>query len=103
MIVLAIFFSAVLSFSMSLWWTVEKNDISGGFTMGSWILAVATLPIGFANYRHSTDCQCWKKRSIAQEQSTALDAELGASGNETEGTLVLDPAEDEAISGENTA
>lgn len=71
--------------------------------MGSWILAVATLPIGFASYRHTTDCQCWKKRSAAHEQSTALHAELGASSNDTESTLVPDPAEAEAISSENIA
>jgi hypothetical protein len=47
------------SFTMSLWWTLAHNDISGGFTLGAWFIAAATFPIGLISYQHSLKCKCW--------------------------------------------
>jgi hypothetical protein len=74
LILLGITFSSMLSLTLSLWWSFTRNDISGGFTLGAWILAVAAMPIGFASYRHNSECLCWKR--LSQPETLQDPAEL---------------------------
>jgi hypothetical protein len=53
------FIAAGTSLGISLWWTISHRDVSGGFTLGAYIIALATLPLGTFAYRHSSNCRCW--------------------------------------------
>ena len=67
LIILA-FLAFAISLSLAMWWSVSRNDVSGGFTIGSYIVAVVALPIGIASYQHSrSGCQCWQARSVSNE------------------------------------
>jgi len=56
------------SLSFAVWWSVSRNDVSGGFTIGSYIVAVIALPIGIASYQHSrSGCQCWQSTGANDE------------------------------------
>jgi hypothetical protein len=48
----------VASLVLAVWWSATRDDISGGFTLGAYILAAATLPTGLASYSHSFYCRC---------------------------------------------
>jgi hypothetical protein len=47
-----------LSLAVSLWWSISRQDVSGGFTMGAYMVAAASLPLGFVSYRHWETCHC---------------------------------------------
>lgn len=61
-LVATLFLLVASSFGLAVYWAIAHNDVSGGFTMGSYIATVATLPVGVVGYRHSHSCQCWVKR-----------------------------------------
>jgi hypothetical protein len=50
-----------ISLILAVWWSVTHNDLSGGFTLGAYILAAAALPTGLASYTHSFHCRCWSR------------------------------------------
>lgn len=60
-IVVSIFLVVSFSLSISLWWSISHNDISGGFTVGAYVVAVASLPVGFVSYKHNDSCRCWAR------------------------------------------
>ncbi|KAI2467047.1 hypothetical protein F4781DRAFT_329473 [Annulohypoxylon bovei var. microspora] len=49
----------IASFGISLWWSVNHDDVSGGFGMGSYMLAVSSVIIAIATYMHRQHCRCW--------------------------------------------
>ena len=50
------------SLTLALWWSLTRNDVSGGFTMAAYIVAVGGLPLASIQMRHSQRCNCWKNR-----------------------------------------
>ncbi|KAK3720374.1 hypothetical protein LTR37_003785 [Vermiconidia calcicola] len=63
-IILIVLCAATILFSLTiaLWWTLtHHNDVSGGFTMGGYIVAVSGLPLYVMQNRHSKDCRCWRR------------------------------------------
>ena len=35
----------LISLTIALWWSLTKNDVSGGFTMAAYVVAIAGLPL----------------------------------------------------------
>ncbi|KAI1140268.1 hypothetical protein F5Y05DRAFT_311326 [Hypoxylon sp. FL0543] len=58
----AAFSLLIASFGLSLWWSINHDDVSGGFGMGSYTLGVSTVIIAVASYVHSSSCRCWARR-----------------------------------------
>lgn len=52
----------ILSLAVAMWWTSTRNDISGGFTVGSYVVGVVGLPLGLAGLGHYRVCRCWKTK-----------------------------------------
>ncbi|KAI0885759.1 uncharacterized protein GGS22DRAFT_134205 [Annulohypoxylon maeteangense] len=52
----------IASLGISLWWSVNHDDVSGGFGMGSYMLAVSSVIIAISTYMHRQDCRCWTPR-----------------------------------------
>lgn len=48
------------SLTLALWWSMVKNDVSGGFTMAAYVVAVGGLPLASIQIRHNQRCRCWK-------------------------------------------
>lgn len=65
-----------LSLSLALWWAETHDDISGGFTVGSYIVAIAGIPIGLASLIHFRSCKCWECKGSRQECSRSEDIAL---------------------------
>ncbi|KAI1389648.1 uncharacterized protein F4822DRAFT_399098 [Hypoxylon trugodes] len=55
----------ICSFVVSVCWSVIREDVSGGFTMGSYIIAVPGVAIAIVGYLHREHCQCWKRRKVS--------------------------------------
>ncbi|KAK9415354.1 hypothetical protein SUNI508_10544 [Seiridium unicorne] len=49
----------VLSASVATWYSLTYSDVSGGFAIGSYIVAVMTMVITIPGYQHSRSCTCW--------------------------------------------
>lgn len=52
----------LVSLTIALWWSLTKNDVSGGFTMAAYIVAIVGLPLGSIQIRHNRRCKCWRNR-----------------------------------------
>ncbi|KAI1185595.1 hypothetical protein F5B17DRAFT_407327 [Nemania serpens] len=50
----------ILSFALAIWWWRSQNDLSGGFTLGSYIIAVDALVVAVAGKFHAPNCRCRK-------------------------------------------
>ncbi|KAI0198263.1 hypothetical protein F4808DRAFT_262980 [Astrocystis sublimbata] len=50
----------VASFVLALWWARTQGDISAGFTLGSYIVALDALVVAAAGIFHVPSCRCWK-------------------------------------------
>ncbi|KAI0161291.1 hypothetical protein GGR57DRAFT_352838 [Xylariaceae sp. FL1272] len=50
----------VSSLILALWWARSAGDISAGFTVGSYVVAVVALVIAAAGVFHAPGCRCWK-------------------------------------------
>lgn len=63
-VLLMLFTTATLSASLALalWWSVSQKDVSGGFTIGAYVLAAAGLPIAVGGSVHG---QSWKQDSCS--------------------------------------
>ncbi|KAI1459171.1 hypothetical protein F4805DRAFT_87918 [Annulohypoxylon moriforme] len=55
----------IASLGISLWWSVNHDDVSGGFGMGSYMLAVSSVIIAIATYMHRQDCRCWTRGQVS--------------------------------------
>ncbi|KAH6682864.1 hypothetical protein B0J14DRAFT_556139 [Halenospora varia] len=47
------------SLTLALWWSITRNDVSGGFTMAAYIVAVFGVPLGCLQIMHNKRCRCW--------------------------------------------
>lgn len=61
-----------LSLALALWWALTHDDISGGFTVGGYIIAATGLLLVVPGYRHSQLCQCWPKDVVRAETAVEL-------------------------------
>lgn len=50
------------SLALGLGWSVARNDVSGGFTMAAYVVAVGGIPLAFVQIQHNQRCKCWKSR-----------------------------------------
>lgn len=61
------FLTFIGSLELALWWSFTRNDVSGGFTMAAYVVAVGGLPLASLQMRHNHRCQCWKKTQWQRE------------------------------------
>ena len=47
-----------VSLALSLWWSIWKSDVSAGFTLGAYVLAVGTAITMPLQSRHNKRCRC---------------------------------------------
>ncbi|KAI8625494.1 hypothetical protein F5Y19DRAFT_266986 [Xylariaceae sp. FL1651] len=48
------------SFALALWWARSQGDVSAGFTLGSYVVAVIALITAAMGMFHAPSCRCWK-------------------------------------------
>ncbi|KAI3327682.1 hypothetical protein HD806DRAFT_483628 [Xylariaceae sp. AK1471] len=48
------------SFGLALWFASTRGDVSAGFTLGGYVIAVDALVAAVVGIIHSPRCQCWK-------------------------------------------
>ena len=61
-ILIALCFATVtLSLSIALWWSFYANDVSGGFTMAGYIVALGGIIMFPIQSAHSKSCTCWRR------------------------------------------
>ncbi|KAI1481165.1 hypothetical protein F4774DRAFT_59704 [Daldinia eschscholtzii] len=53
------------SLGLSIWWSINNGDVSGGFGMGSYMLAISSVIIAVATYMHRSDCRCWVHQQVS--------------------------------------
>ncbi|MCJ1458337.1 hypothetical protein MMC28_008708 [Mycoblastus sanguinarius] len=53
------FLTIVGSLAPALWRSADRDDLSGGFSLGQYILGVGVFVIGCAVAIHSKTCTCW--------------------------------------------
>ncbi|KAI1442901.1 hypothetical protein F5Y02DRAFT_394857 [Annulohypoxylon stygium] len=56
----------VASFGISLWWSISYGDVSGGFGIGSYMIAASGGIIAISTYVHRQNCRCWVRGSVSQ-------------------------------------
>ncbi|KAI0012543.1 hypothetical protein F4779DRAFT_39976 [Xylariaceae sp. FL0662B] len=49
----------ISSLGISLWWSIDHGDVSGGFGIGSYTVGISGLIIALASYTHRSHCRCW--------------------------------------------
>jgi len=52
-------FAIASSLTLALWWSITKNDVSSGFTIAAYVVAVFGLPVASVQVRHNRTCKCW--------------------------------------------
>ena len=60
-LILAAFIGFSVSLVLALWYSIIHEDVSGGFTIGSYVIAAAGFLVAIPGYRHSFSCRCWGK------------------------------------------
>ena len=61
-LILSTFLIILTSVALALWKSVKDDDVSGGFTLGQYIVAAGGLVIFGVITIHARTCVCWKKR-----------------------------------------
>lgn len=56
------------SLALALWRSFTRNDVSGGFTMAAYVVAVDGLPWASLQMRHSQRCNCWRKTQESERE-----------------------------------
>ncbi|KAI1778103.1 hypothetical protein F4818DRAFT_286923 [Hypoxylon cercidicola] len=51
------------SLALSLWWSINHGDVSGGFGIGSYMVGISGVIIAVARYMH---CRCWVRGQTSQ-------------------------------------
>lgn len=49
------------SLSIALWWSMTAHDVSGGFTMAGYIVALGGIIMYPIQSAHSRNCTCWRR------------------------------------------
>ncbi|KAI0454470.1 hypothetical protein F5B21DRAFT_238354 [Xylaria acuta] len=53
-------FGVLASFGLALWWAQSQGDVSAGFTIGGYVIAVDALVVAVVGVVHRSGCRCWK-------------------------------------------
>ncbi|KAI0485640.1 hypothetical protein F4859DRAFT_471940 [Xylaria cf. heliscus] len=53
-------FGVLMSFGLALWWAQSQGDVSAGFTIGGYVIAVDALVVAVVGVVHRPGCRCWK-------------------------------------------
>lgn len=53
-------FGVLASFGFALWWARSRGDVSAGFTIGGYLIAVDALVVAVVGIVHRPGCRCWK-------------------------------------------
>ncbi|KAI1165413.1 hypothetical protein F5B18DRAFT_168882 [Nemania serpens] len=56
----AVVFGVVASFGVALWWAQSQGDVSAGFTIGGYVIAVDALVVAVVGLVHRPRCRCWE-------------------------------------------
>ncbi|KAI1195814.1 hypothetical protein F5X97DRAFT_230937 [Nemania serpens] len=59
-LIAAVVFGVVASFGVALWWARSQGDVSAGFTIGSYVIAVDALVVAVFGLVHRPRCRCWE-------------------------------------------
>ncbi|KAI2642024.1 hypothetical protein GGS21DRAFT_486882 [Xylaria nigripes] len=51
------------SLGIALWWGLSRGDVSAGFTMGSYVVALVALVVAVFGAVHWPRCRCWSRKS----------------------------------------
>ncbi|KAI0097871.1 hypothetical protein GGR51DRAFT_540015 [Nemania sp. FL0031] len=54
-----VIFGVIASFGVALWWAQVQGDVSDGFTIGGYIIAVDALVVAVVSLVHRPTCRCW--------------------------------------------
>ncbi|OTA70099.1 hypothetical protein K449DRAFT_380111 [Hypoxylon sp. EC38] len=62
---LAVTVSLILaSLVISLWWSADHDDVSGGFGIGSYMVTLSSAIVAVTSYAHRSTCRCWKREQV---------------------------------------
>jgi len=61
-------FTILASFCGALWRSVQRDDMSGGFTLASYILAVGVFIVLGMTGIHARTCVCWQKQKDVEDE-----------------------------------
>ncbi|KAI0549518.1 hypothetical protein F4679DRAFT_264161 [Xylaria curta] len=59
-LIATVFFGVLASFGLALWWAQSRRDVSAGFTIGGYVIAVDALVVAVVGVVHRPGCRCWK-------------------------------------------
>ncbi|KAI0539339.1 hypothetical protein GGR58DRAFT_464694 [Xylaria digitata] len=59
-LIAAVIFGIAASFGIAVWWAQSQRDVSAGFTIGGYIIAVDALVVAIFSGVHMPGCRCWK-------------------------------------------
>ncbi|TRX97366.1 hypothetical protein FHL15_001644 [Xylaria flabelliformis] len=59
-LIATVFFGVLASFGLALWWAQSQADVSAGFTIGGYVIAVDALVVAVVGVVHRPGCRCWK-------------------------------------------
>jgi hypothetical protein len=49
----------MISLILAIWWSVTRNDIQGGCTLGGYMVSISAIIVGIAGLLHRPKCKCW--------------------------------------------
>jgi hypothetical protein len=49
----------MISVILAIWWSVTRDDISGGWTLGGFVVSISAIALGIAGILHRRECKCW--------------------------------------------
>ncbi|KAI1128217.1 hypothetical protein F5Y10DRAFT_241118 [Nemania abortiva] len=58
-LIATVIFGVVASLGIALWWAQVQGDVSDGFTIGGYIIAVDALAVAVVSLVHRPRCRCW--------------------------------------------
>ncbi|KAI1751215.1 hypothetical protein F4782DRAFT_506306 [Xylaria castorea] len=59
-LIATVVFGVLASFGLALWWAQSQADVSAGFTIGGYVIAVDALVVAIVGVVHRPGCRCWK-------------------------------------------
>ncbi|KAI0438893.1 hypothetical protein F4803DRAFT_533357 [Xylaria telfairii] len=59
-LIATVVFGVLASFGLALWWAQSQGDVSAGFTIGGYVIAVDALIVAVVSVVHKPGCRCWK-------------------------------------------
>lgn len=65
------FLTIIGSLIPALWRSINRNDVSGGFSIAQYVLGVGIFVVGCTAAIHSSTCTCWSSFQAGSEMSTS--------------------------------